>query len=1153
MKDILITSSVLILALLVLRLVFRNTISRRIQYALWGLVLLRLLMPVSLPALDHNVLAAVQPMNQGVETRLENQMIYALPTEGYPSTLKPGEAPVIDRTVHTNVDGQGNVTDEYYSGGVVVDEKQTTHYLIMWSLEEVLTAVWILGMAGMTIWLLISNVRFWQRLRKTRIPYEIPDCKYPVYLVEEGLLSPCLFGLIHPAIYLTPAAVESRTALRHVIAHETTHAKHLDPLWALLRSICLIIYWFDPLVWVAAIESKTDCELACDEGAMKLLGEEERLAYGRTLLSLIPVRHGTTNPMLSATTMTSDKRHLKDRITRIAEKRQTLAIALFLVVAAVILVCVMTFTGSKEPAVDDPNVKIEQDGTETPSAILHAEELAWFTEEFFAYSISDDNVIRGINIRNQFLSSTYSRPEEIDLFELFYCGTGEDYSMAEEELAQVGAFDTNGEQICPTTKMPVSAMNEVLQTYLGLTLEQTDKVGLDNFAYLEEYDAYYNTHGDTNYRTGLQLAAGERDGNRVRLYYEDTFYGDGWKCITLLDDGDGNYRFLSHLHCEKPNIFVNTIPDEEPWLTIPLAEVSPTDPYTYEVTFEHASDDCAERGGGLRLENDISVRPYLSTDGNVYAAVIRKEAAGRDGMSEWEVDRFFQYPAGTDVDRCRLVPFRDLFGCRGVVVSYHDYITGGPGQGGIIGEIFDYYVLEENENPLLLLRAYEDAAIVDMDGDGENELLSDRQLFYKRDGIIFEVDLADALQIAWPELDYWDFSNINVNLRCLTMSGMANVPEWGIDYAKAWINRDIYFDGENLLVYRNLPETTDHLSVKVPVNFPEYVYTAAKEKGQQAYEATKNGVEGALSDQGFDDWRISHLTPVDAPFAYPGITLEIYSLGYQFHASDPGHVMLAGGTYVQEDGWVGGFYTEESPYLIFWIREDGSRIPLDAYIPSDAGWESVMFEAGLYRTILKNDVCTLDNIDGRALYYMFYENQYVFLNELAAYEEAVSEHALDRLVTYATTEVSPGDADMFQRGLDNLRWNTGTLTDGGLRLYQKLLGLINESNGTTQLFVRNGLRLEVSNVASTRVENMLDDGGNPHEYSVFTCYPGATITVLDADIDEYDYPQWGLYYTGETERTRITDETSTVLINSDLEGVYHLEASLYVLRFEWVE
>ena len=50
MKEILLTSSVLILALLALRRLFRETLSRRAQYALWGLVLLRLLVPVSLPA-----------------------------------------------------------------------------------------------------------------------------------------------------------------------------------------------------------------------------------------------------------------------------------------------------------------------------------------------------------------------------------------------------------------------------------------------------------------------------------------------------------------------------------------------------------------------------------------------------------------------------------------------------------------------------------------------------------------------------------------------------------------------------------------------------------------------------------------------------------------------------------------------------------------------------------------------------------------------------------------------------------------------------------------------------------------------------------------------------------------------------------------------
>ena len=56
MKEILLTSSVLILALLLLRLLFRKTISRRVQYALWGLVALRLLVPVSLPAMELSLI-----------------------------------------------------------------------------------------------------------------------------------------------------------------------------------------------------------------------------------------------------------------------------------------------------------------------------------------------------------------------------------------------------------------------------------------------------------------------------------------------------------------------------------------------------------------------------------------------------------------------------------------------------------------------------------------------------------------------------------------------------------------------------------------------------------------------------------------------------------------------------------------------------------------------------------------------------------------------------------------------------------------------------------------------------------------------------------------------------------------------------------------
>ena len=64
MTEILITSSVLILALLVLRRVFREKISRRAQYALWLLVLARLLIPVSLPTAGFGVLSAAEKLRQ---------------------------------------------------------------------------------------------------------------------------------------------------------------------------------------------------------------------------------------------------------------------------------------------------------------------------------------------------------------------------------------------------------------------------------------------------------------------------------------------------------------------------------------------------------------------------------------------------------------------------------------------------------------------------------------------------------------------------------------------------------------------------------------------------------------------------------------------------------------------------------------------------------------------------------------------------------------------------------------------------------------------------------------------------------------------------------------------------------------------------------
>ena len=169
---------------------------------------------------------------------------------------------------------------------------------------EVLKTVWLIGMAAMGGFFLLSNLAFYGRLRKNRKPFASPGSR-KVYLVPEGVIpSPCLFGR---SIYITPAVASDPHRLRHVLTHEETHARHLDSLWSLLRCVCLPVYWFDSLVWMAAACAKTDCELACDESVLNDLGENERIPYGQTLLSLIPVKR-VSNPMLAATTMTSGKK-----------------------------------------------------------------------------------------------------------------------------------------------------------------------------------------------------------------------------------------------------------------------------------------------------------------------------------------------------------------------------------------------------------------------------------------------------------------------------------------------------------------------------------------------------------------------------------------------------------------------------------------------------------------------------------------------------------------------------------------------------------------------------------------------------------------------------------------------------------------------------
>lgn len=328
MKELIITSSVLIVVIATIRLAFRGYINPRLQYALWGLVLIRLLLPVSLSA------SPVSVLNTFGTVSVEQTGMQPNVSVGHYDTDYAAKSDIIEHE---------NVKNSYYD----FDSDVNAQEIVTADLSQTAETVWYCGIAAMALCLIWSNLRFYIILRRTRQRIVIEGVNETVYVAEQ-LPSSCLFGLLHPAVYITPEVAADETMLGNVMAHELTHRRHLDNLWSAMRCLCLTIHWYNPLVWLAAILSKRDAELACDEATIKKLGEQNRISYGRTLISLTTAKGSPANLLRCATTMTLGKKGMKERIMFIANKPKMVVptiIAVFLIVA-VTVGC--TFTGKED-------------------------------------------------------------------------------------------------------------------------------------------------------------------------------------------------------------------------------------------------------------------------------------------------------------------------------------------------------------------------------------------------------------------------------------------------------------------------------------------------------------------------------------------------------------------------------------------------------------------------------------------------------------------------------------------------------------------------------------------------------------------------------------------------------------------------------------
>ena len=325
-----VTSSILLAVFLLLRGTLFRKLSPRVRYALWGVVLLRLLVPFQIPSLSLPASAAdLAPELSTISERpIFPNTILVRPINPSVSLDEEDQADL----PHSASTIESNLSEYYHFGGP--------------TLSDGVQVVWTAGAGVVLLAVLAANLRFAQKLRQSRRPLPTAGCPLPVYEAD-GLSSPCLCGVLRPAVYLTPEAAEDGRVRTHVLSHELTHFRHRDHIWSLLRCLALALHWYNPLVWAAVVLSKRDGELACDEGTIARLGEAERIPYGRTLIGLVARRSGAGGVLSCSTTMTGGKKTVQRRIAQLVKQPETKKTAIFLAAAAVALAAVFVFAGGQ--------------------------------------------------------------------------------------------------------------------------------------------------------------------------------------------------------------------------------------------------------------------------------------------------------------------------------------------------------------------------------------------------------------------------------------------------------------------------------------------------------------------------------------------------------------------------------------------------------------------------------------------------------------------------------------------------------------------------------------------------------------------------------------------------------------------------------------
>ena len=309
------TAAMVIAVVLLVRLLLKKA-PKVFSYALWAVVLFRLLCPISFET-PVSIVPQLPDTSTGYNLADESINLAGAGMAAYQAVgdlLNGGLGVQHIPTTEVTEDGMTRyVTADWWSVWILFGKY-----------------VWATGMAVMLLYSAFS----YRRIKK-QIEIAVP-IRDNIWIADD-IKSPFVIGFVRPRIYLPGNLGEKEQ--EYIILHEQHHIRRFDHIFKALAFLALTIHWFNPLVWLAFGFACKDMEMSCDEAVIRKLGGKVRADYSASLLTL-----ATGRRIIAGSLLAFGEGDTKGRIRNLAKwkKPAVWVLILAMVVCLILGVCLLT-------------------------------------------------------------------------------------------------------------------------------------------------------------------------------------------------------------------------------------------------------------------------------------------------------------------------------------------------------------------------------------------------------------------------------------------------------------------------------------------------------------------------------------------------------------------------------------------------------------------------------------------------------------------------------------------------------------------------------------------------------------------------------------------------------------------------------------------